>query len=71
MLRNGNPLTTATVAHAGNTGTFGPKTAVDGDGQVTFQVLPGTRTFTAWGGTAYKTVTLTVTADTTTSISVS
>jgi hypothetical protein len=68
--KNGSPLTTALVAHAGNTGTYGPKTAVSGTGQVTFQVLPGTNTFTAWDGSAYTKQTLTITAATTTSISV-
>jgi Carboxypeptidase regulatory-like domain len=71
VLKNGAPLTTATVAHAGNTGTFGPKTPVDGNGVVVFQVLPGTNTFTAWDGSAYTTQTLTVTAAASTSISVS
>ena len=71
VLKNGTPLTTATVSHAGNTGTFGPKTAVDGNGEVIFQVLPGTNTFTAWDGTAYQSQTLTVTSATSTSISVS
>jgi hypothetical protein len=70
VLKNGSPLTTALVAHAGNTGSFGPKTAVDGNGQVVVQVLPGTSTFTAWDGTAYQSETLTVTAATSTSISV-
>jgi Carboxypeptidase regulatory-like domain len=70
VTKNGSPLTTASVSHAGNTGTFGPKTAVDGNGQVTFQVLPGTSTFTAWDGTAYQTQTITVTAATNTTISV-
>lgn len=70
VLKNGSPLTTALVAHAGNTGSFGPKTAVDGNGEVVFQVLPGTSTFTAWDGTAYQSETLTVTAATSTSISV-
>ena len=58
------------MAHAGKTGSFGPKTAVDGNGQVTFQVLPGTNTFTAWDGSAYTNETLTVTTATSTSISV-
>jgi hypothetical protein len=71
VLKNGAPLTTASVAQAGNTGTFGPKTPVDGNGQVTFQVLPGTNTFTAWDGSASAKETLTITAATSTSISVS
>ena len=70
VLKNGAPLTTASVAHAGNTGTFSPKTPVDSNGQVTFQVLPGTNTFTAWDGNAYTKETLTVTAPATTTISV-
>jgi hypothetical protein len=71
VLKNGAPLTTASVAQAGNTGTFGPKTAVNGSGQVTFQVLPGTNYFTAWDGSAYTTQTLTITATTSIAISVS
>ena len=71
VLKNGTPLASASVAHAGNTGTYGPKTPVDGNGQVTFEVLPGTNTFAAWDVSAYATQTLTVTASTTTSISVS
>ena len=71
VLKNGAPLTTASVAHAGNTGAFGPKTPVDGNGVVVFQVLPGTNTFTAWDGSAYTTQKLTVTAAISTSISVS
>ncbi len=71
VLKNGSALTTATVSHAGNTGTFGPKTAVDSNGAVIFQVLPGTSTFTAWDGTAYQSQTLTVTGATSTSIAVS
>ncbi len=63
--KNGSPLTTATVAHAGNTGTYGPKTAVDNNGDVTFQVLPGTNTFAAWDGTASNTQTLTIGTTTT------
>ena len=70
VLQNGVPLTTASVAHAGNTGTFGPKTPVDGNGQITFQVLPGTNTFTAWDGSYHATQTLTITATTSTSITV-
>ena len=71
VLKNGSALTTATVTHAGNTGTFGPKTAVDGNGDVIFQVLPGTNTFTAWDGAAYQSKTLTVTSAASTSIPVS
>src|SRR5580658_549636 len=71
VLKNGAPLTTASVAHAGNTGAFGPKTPVDSNGQVIFQVLPGTNSFTAWDGSAYTTQTLTITATAGTSISVS
>jgi outer membrane protein assembly factor BamB len=70
VLKNGSPLATATVAHAGNTGTFGPKTPVSSSGQVVFQVLPGTSYFTAWDGSAYSTVQLNVTGATSTSISV-
>ena len=70
VLKNGSPLTTATVTHAGNTGTYGPKTAVDGNGEVVFQVLPGTNSFTAWDGTAYQSETLTVTGAASTSITV-
>ena len=71
VLKNGAPLTTASVAQAGNTGTFGPKTPVNGNGQVTFQVLPGTNTFTAWDGSAYATETFTITGTTSVSITVS
>ena len=70
VLKNGSPLPTASVAHAGNTGTYGQKMPVDGTGQVTFQVLPGTNSFAAWDGTAYQTRTLTITTATSTSISV-
>jgi Bacterial Ig-like domain (group 3)/IPT/TIG domain/Tyrosine-protein kinase ephrin type A/B receptor-like len=64
-------LAAALVAQAGNTGTYGPKTAVDpSSGQVTFQVLPGTNTFAAYDGSAYTKETLTITAATSTSISV-
>jgi hypothetical protein len=69
--KNGSALTTAQVAHPGNTGTYGPKTPVDGNGTVTFQVLPGTNYFTAWDGSAYAEETLTVTAAIDTIISVS
>ena len=55
-----NPTAGASVAQAGNTGTFGPKTAVDGNGQVTFNVLPGTNYFTAWDGSAYTKQMLTI-----------
>ena len=68
--KNGSPLPTATVEHAGNIGTYGPKTPVDGNGQVTFQVLPGTSTFAAWDASAYAKQTLTVTAATAITISV-
>jgi hypothetical protein len=68
---NGADLAAASVAHARNTGSFGPKTVVDGSGQVVFQVLPGTNSFTAWDGSAYTTQTLTITDTTSTSISVS
>jgi hypothetical protein len=64
-------LAAASVAHAGNAGTFGPKTSVDGNGQVTFQVLPGSNTLAAWDGTVYKTLTVTVTGATSTTISIS
>jgi hypothetical protein len=69
--QNGTPLTTAEVTHAGNTGTYGPKTPVDGNGQVIFQVLPGTNSFTAYDGSAYATQTITATAATSITISVS
>jgi hypothetical protein len=69
--KNGSALTTALVAHAGNSGTYGPKTAVDGNGTVTFQVLPGTNYFTAWDGSAYTKETLTITGAYSTTISVS
>jgi hypothetical protein len=55
-------IATATVAHAGNTGSFGPKTAVNSSGQVTFQALPGTSSFTAWVAGGYQTQSLNVTA---------
>jgi Carboxypeptidase regulatory-like domain len=71
VLKNGSPLTTATVTHAGNIGSYGPKTAVDSTtGEVIFQVLPGTNSFTAWDGTAYQSETLTVTSAASTSITV-
>jgi hypothetical protein len=69
--QNGSPLTTALVAHAGNIGTYGPETPVDGNGQVVFQVLPGTNSFTAYDGSAYTSETITVTTAITTTISVS
>ena len=69
--QNGSPLTTATVAHAGNIGAYGPKAAVDGNGQVVFEVLPGTNTFAAYDGSAYTTETITVTIATSIAISVS
>jgi hypothetical protein len=69
--KNASPLTTATVAHAGNIGTYGPKTAVDGNGQVIFQVLPGTNSFAAYDRSAYSTQAITVTAATSIAISVS
>jgi alpha-tubulin suppressor-like RCC1 family protein len=71
VLKNGTPLATASVAHAGNTGTYGPKTPVDDNGQVAFQVLPGTNTFTAWDASAYTKESLTITATTSISITVS
>ncbi len=64
-------LTTASIAQAGNTGTFGPKTPVNSNGQVTFQVLPGTNTFTAWDGSAYTTETFTITGTASISLTVS
>jgi hypothetical protein len=67
---NGNPRTSATVQHAGNTGAFGGKTPVDSNGQVVFQALPGTSSFTAWAGSAYRTVSLSVTAPRTVVITV-
>jgi hypothetical protein len=69
--KSGSPLTTAEVTHAGNTGSYGPKTPVDGNGQVVFQVLPGTNSFTAYDGSAYATQTITATAATSITISVS
>jgi len=39
-------------------------------GQVVFQALPGTSTFTAWVGSAYKTVTLTITGSTSVTITI-
>jgi hypothetical protein len=69
--KSGSPLTTAEVTHAGNIGTYGPKTPVDGNGQVIFQVLPGTNSFTAYDGSAYASETITVTTATPTTISVS
>ncbi len=68
--KNGTPLTTATVSHAGNTGSYGPKIAVNSSGQVIIQALPGTSYFTAWDASAYNTVTLTVTNATSITISV-
>jgi hypothetical protein len=55
-------IATASVAHAGNTGTFGPKTPVNSAGQVTFQALPGTSSFTAYVAGGYQTQSLSVTA---------
>ncbi len=45
---NAADLSDATVAQAGNTGTFGSKQPVNGSGQITLQVLPGTNYFTAY-----------------------
>ncbi len=70
VLKGGSPLATALVSHAGNTGTFGPKTPVDSNGQITFHVLPGTSTFTAWDGTSSQQQTTTITAPTSTTITV-
>jgi hypothetical protein len=70
VTKNGTPLTTALVSHAGNTGTFGPKTAVDANGQATFQVLSGTSTFTASDSTAYQSKTMTISTPTSTSITI-
>ena len=70
VLRNGSPLTSASVSHAGNTGIFGLKTAVDGNGTIIFQVLPGTNTFTAWDGSSSQSQTLTVTSAASSSISI-
>jgi hypothetical protein len=71
VLKNGSPLATAVVAHAGNTGTYGSKVPVSTSGQVIFQALPGTSYFTAWDGNSYSSTQLTVTAPASTSISVS
>jgi hypothetical protein len=51
---NPTDLGNATVAQAGNTGTFGARTPVNGSGQVTFQVLPGTSYFTAYVAGGYQ-----------------
>jgi protocatechuate 3,4-dioxygenase beta subunit len=67
---SGNPLTTATVEQAGNTGDYGSKQAVNSQGHITFNVLPGTNYFTAWNGSQYTKETLDVTANTSTTIAV-
>jgi Carboxypeptidase regulatory-like domain/Bacterial Ig-like domain (group 1) len=64
-------IAAASVTHAGNIGAYGPKTAVDSNGQVIFQVLPGTNSFTAYDGSAYTSETITVTTAASTTISVS
>ena len=61
VTRSGAPLTSAAVSHAGNTGSFGPQSPVDANGQVVFQTLPGTNSFTAWSGSIYSTATFQVT----------
>jgi virginiamycin B lyase len=60
---NSTDLANAKVAQAGNTGTFGSKAAVDSNGQVTFQVLPGTSYFTAYVANGYQTQSLNVTTN--------
>jgi outer membrane protein assembly factor BamB len=70
VLKNGGPLATASVAHAGNTGTYGPKVPVGPSGQAVFQALPGTSYFTAWDGSSYSNVQLNVSGPTSTSVSV-
>jgi len=70
VTKNGNPLITATVSHAGNTGSYSGKQAVDGNGQYTFYVLPGTNYFRAYDGTSSTTETLNVTGDASTTIGV-
>jgi streptogramin lyase len=51
---NAADLSNAIVAQAGNTGTFGPKTPVNNDGQAIFQVLPGRNYFTAYVAGGYQ-----------------
>ncbi len=57
---HGNPLTNGSVAQAGNSGTFNTKVPVNSSGQVTYEVLPGTNSFTAWFAGGYQTKTVTV-----------
>jgi len=65
VTKNGVPLTTATVKHAGNSGSYSSGQSVDGNGQYTFYVLPGTNYFEAFDGpNNYTKQTLTVTANT-------
>jgi hypothetical protein len=71
VLKDGSPLATATVAHAGNTGTYGSKVPVNASGQVIFQALAGTSYFTAWDGSSYSTTQLTVSGPASTTMSVS
>ena len=71
VTKNGNPLTTATVKHAGNTGSYSSGYNLDNNGQVTIYVLPGSNYFTAYDGPNYYTKeTLNVTGNTSTTIAV-
>lgn len=71
VTKNGNPLTTATVKHAGNTGSYGTSQSVNSSGQYTFYVLPGTNYFEAFDGpNNHAEQTLSVTGDTSTTIAV-
>jgi hypothetical protein len=67
VTKNGSPLTTATVSYAGDTRTLGPKTPVDDNGDVAFQVLPGTNALTAWDSSDHTTRTRTLAVATATS----
>jgi hypothetical protein len=71
VTKNGNPLTTATVKHAGNTGSYGSNQTVNGSGEYTFYVLPGTNYFEAFDGpNNHAEQTLNVTGNTSTTIAV-
>ncbi len=76
VTKNGNPLTTATVQQAGDSGSYGSKLAVNSQGQITVNVMAGTDTanetnyFIAWDGSNYTKDTLVVTGDTSTTIAV-
>jgi protocatechuate 3,4-dioxygenase beta subunit len=58
---NTTDLINAKVAQAGNTGEFGSKQPVNSNGQITFQVLPGTSYFTAYVANGYQEQSITAT----------